>query len=74
MMKELVTNLQKEHPTVRWIVGNVQDRTFHESLGTFDLVFLLEVLQCVRIRETINGLWENLVPDGWSRWSQTASA
>jgi len=63
-MEELVAELRKKHPHVRWTTGDVQDRTFRESLGAFDLVFLLEVLQYMPIRDTIHGLWESLAPGG----------
>ncbi len=63
-MDDLIARHRKNHPGLRWTTGNVRDRAFREGLGTFDLVFLLEVLQYMPIRETIHGLWENLAPGG----------
>jgi len=63
-MADLIAQHRKHHPDLRWTTGNVRDPAFRESLGTLDLVFLLEVLQYMPIRETIHGLWESLAPGG----------
>ncbi len=63
-MEDLIAHHRKSHPDHRWTTGDVLNPAFRQSLGAFDLVFLLEVLQYMPIREAIHGLWESLSPGG----------
>ena len=49
--------LRTAFPHVRWEAGSMLDASFCRSLGTFDHVFLLEVLQYVPPQQCLATLW-----------------
>jgi 2-polyprenyl-3-methyl-5-hydroxy-6-metoxy-1,4-benzoquinol methylase/ribosomal protein S18 acetylase RimI-like enzyme len=51
-------------PGIRWLCGSLKDRTFTSSLGEFDLIFLLELLQYVPMVATLDALWPRVAPGG----------
>jgi 2-polyprenyl-3-methyl-5-hydroxy-6-metoxy-1,4-benzoquinol methylase len=55
---------RRRHPNIRWEVGSPEDETFCQSLGEFDIIFLLEVLQYVSLDRTLGVLWKRLHPGG----------
>lgn len=54
----------RDHPEIDWRCGNLVDPEFCSQLGTYDCVFLVEVLQYVPISETIAAAWKLLSPGG----------
>jgi SAM-dependent methyltransferase len=48
---EFVERLQKEHPSIRWQVGSLDE--LGERLGPFDLITLVEVLQYIPVAATL---------------------
>jgi 2-polyprenyl-3-methyl-5-hydroxy-6-metoxy-1,4-benzoquinol methylase len=49
---------------IDWHCGNLNDARFLRTLGPFEVVFLLEVLQVVPYREVLPLLWERVAPGG----------
>ncbi len=56
--------LRTAFPHVRWEAGSMLDASFCRSLGTFDHVFLLEVLQYVPPQQCLATLWGQVAPGG----------
>jgi 2-polyprenyl-3-methyl-5-hydroxy-6-metoxy-1,4-benzoquinol methylase len=59
---EFVERLQKEHPSIRWQVGSLDE--LGERLGPFDLITLVEVLQYIPVAATLRRAWRLLAPGG----------
>ena len=51
-------------PDSRWEAGDVLDPAFCASLGAFDRIFLLEVLQHLEPERALRNLWAQLEPGG----------
>src|SRR5215211_4363657 len=58
IVPDLITSLQETHPGQRWICGSPTDEALLESLGTFDVVFAVEVLQVVPFEPAVKALWK----------------
>ena len=52
------------HPHVRWEIGTPENEEFCQSLGQFDLLFCIELLQRVSWRKTLRSLWDRVSPGG----------
>lgn len=61
---ETVQSLRKLHPMIRWETGNFAGPELRLSLGVFDRVAAVEVLQCVEFRSAIANLWDLVAPGG----------
>ena len=61
---QFIERSRKEHPSVRWEVGTLDDPRFCAGLGTFDRILLVEMLQYVPVAETLRRAWEMLAPGG----------
>jgi 2-polyprenyl-3-methyl-5-hydroxy-6-metoxy-1,4-benzoquinol methylase len=56
--------LRDSDPGIRWESGSVCDAATLASLGVFDLVFAIEVLQCVPPGVMFESLWAAVAPGG----------
>ncbi|HTS48132.1 MAG TPA: class I SAM-dependent methyltransferase [Bryobacteraceae bacterium] len=61
---ETVQSLREQHPFIRWTVANFSDPKERSSLGFFDRVCAVEVLQYADFRFTVSNLWELVAPGG----------
>jgi len=59
-----IQSLRESDPGIRWESGSVCEAAAIESLGAFDLVFAIEVLQCVPPEGMFQALWAALAPNG----------
>jgi SAM-dependent methyltransferase len=64
IVPEMIARHEREHPQIRWLCGSLQSADFLEQLGSYDIVFLLEVLQYVPAAAALGALWECLLPGG----------
>jgi 2-polyprenyl-3-methyl-5-hydroxy-6-metoxy-1,4-benzoquinol methylase len=56
--------LRDSDPGIRWESGSVCDAAAIAALGVFDLVFAIEVLQCVPPGAMFENLWPAVAPGG----------
>jgi len=64
-IEEFIQKNRKENPDIHWQCGDVTDQQFCSSLGIFDVIFMLEILQCLPAQESvIKALWDQLAPNG----------
>jgi 2-polyprenyl-3-methyl-5-hydroxy-6-metoxy-1,4-benzoquinol methylase len=59
-----IRSLRDSDPGVRWESGSVCDAAAIAALGVFDLVFAIEVLQCVPPGDMFQSLWSAVAPGG----------
>lgn len=52
------------HSRVCWTLGNVADPHFVAGLGSFDIVFIVELIQYLPYRAVLSQLWEKVKPGG----------
>lgn len=64
IIPETIVSCREKYPHVRWECGSASDRTFVKSLGDFDIVFLVEVLQYVDYESTLRTVWDSVRPGG----------
>lgn len=64
MTESLIASHRRTDPDIQWIRGDLQEEGFLESLGDFDLAFLLEVLQFVPLEESVRDVFRRLRPGG----------
>lgn len=60
----LIDRLAHEHPSLEWRAGDFMDAEFRSSLGTFDVITLLEVMQYLPTSQALTAIWERLAPGG----------
>jgi|BarGraNGADG00312_2_1021985.scaffolds.fasta_scaffold47016_2 SAM-dependent methyltransferase len=61
---ETVVSCREKHPHIRWECGSPSDEGFVKSLGDFDIIFLVEILQYVDWESTLRTLWGSVRPGG----------
>ena len=61
---ETIQALRRQYPFIRWEVGNFADLKDRSSLGLFDRVAAVEVLQYADFRSAVSNLWELVAPGG----------
>jgi 2-polyprenyl-3-methyl-5-hydroxy-6-metoxy-1,4-benzoquinol methylase len=65
---DIVPHLIAEHklayPSIRWLCGSLQNPHLVEQLESYDVAFLLEVLQLMPLADTLRVLWNRLRPGG----------
>jgi SAM-dependent methyltransferase len=61
---QFIERLRTQHPSIRWEVGTLDNRAFCASLGSFDRISLVEVLQYVPVAPTLRQAWDLLAPGG----------
>jgi 2-polyprenyl-3-methyl-5-hydroxy-6-metoxy-1,4-benzoquinol methylase len=64
IVPELVAQHTQRHPEIRWLCGSLQSRDLIDQLVTYDVAFLLEILQLVPLAETLRVTWDHLLPGG----------
>jgi 2-polyprenyl-3-methyl-5-hydroxy-6-metoxy-1,4-benzoquinol methylase len=64
MVEALVAENRRNRPEIRWECRNLNDAPQIESLGTFDRIYAMEVLQYVPVRQTVEFLYSRLNPGG----------
>ena len=64
IVPELIAKLAESHPAYRWICGSPTDEALLATLGSFDVVFAVEVLQAVPIGPAVAALWQRVAPGG----------
>ena len=67
IIPETIESCREKYPHVRWECGSASDETFVKSLGDFDVIFLVEVLQYVDWESTLRTFWDNVRPGGRNR-------
>ena len=61
---ETIATLQSLHPTIHWVCGDFSDPLPRSTLGVFDRVAAVEVLQYVDFHSGVTHLWETVAPGG----------
>jgi SAM-dependent methyltransferase len=61
---KFIERLRAQHPSIRWDVGTFDNFAFYSSLGRFDRISLVEVLQFVPVETTLRQAWDLLAPGG----------
>jgi 2-polyprenyl-3-methyl-5-hydroxy-6-metoxy-1,4-benzoquinol methylase len=64
LSQELISKLQGRFPEIDFRRGSLGDPALRASLGSFDRICLIEVLQYLPIFETLEQAWSLLEPDG----------
>jgi SAM-dependent methyltransferase len=64
IVPDLVEELRLRHPEQSWVCGSPDDRHVLASLGGFDVVFAIEVLQYVPFVDAVRVLWDAVLPGG----------
>jgi SAM-dependent methyltransferase len=64
LLKEVIAEQRRLRPDISWCTGNLLDAAFVDTLGVFERIFLLEVLQCVPWLEVLRSVWEHVAPGG----------
>jgi SAM-dependent methyltransferase len=57
---EAIASCRERFPEIRWECGSASNEAFVRSLGDFDLIFLVEVLQYVGWESTLRTLWDRV--------------
>ena len=61
---EHIGRLVAQYPEASWHAGDISNDAFRAKLGSFDLIYLLEVLQYLPVPEILDALWAMLTPGG----------
>jgi 2-polyprenyl-3-methyl-5-hydroxy-6-metoxy-1,4-benzoquinol methylase len=64
IVPEVIAQHEQEHPHIRWLCGSLQSPNLLEQLGSYDIAFVLEVLQYVPFTQAMGAIWERLLPGG----------
>lgn len=64
IVPEVIASHRDEVSGVRWECGSPSDEAFVKSLGEFDIIVLVEVLQYVDLQSTLSILWDSVRPGG----------
>lgn len=64
IVAESIAACRDQHPQVQWEVGTLEDEQFVQSLGQFDVIFLIEMLHYVDWRKCLHLLWKQLNAGG----------
>jgi SAM-dependent methyltransferase len=59
-----VDRLSQAYPHQRWLAGDFTAAAFRESLETYDLVYLIEVMQFLPVPDVFDWVWAMLRPGG----------
>jgi SAM-dependent methyltransferase len=63
IVEEVIANRER-YPVVRWECARIEDQNFYQSLGSFDILVALEMLQYVDAESALRSLWERVAPGG----------
>jgi 2-polyprenyl-3-methyl-5-hydroxy-6-metoxy-1,4-benzoquinol methylase len=64
IVPDVIAHHQREYPHVRWLCASAGSTDLAEHVEPYDVAFLLEVLQYLPLEQTIDAVWERLVPGG----------
>lgn len=64
LVPEMIEQHRVSDPHIQWRAGSLGDPALASMLGSYDLAFLLEVLQYVPLRPALHTMWEQLKPGG----------
>ncbi len=64
IVAESIIACRERYPSVRWEVGTPENEEFCQTLGNFDVIFLIEMLHYVDWRKTLQILWNQLNSGG----------
>ena len=60
IVAETINSCRDRFPDIRWECGSISDGPFVRSLGDFDIIFVIEVLQYVALESTVRTLWDQV--------------
>jgi 2-polyprenyl-3-methyl-5-hydroxy-6-metoxy-1,4-benzoquinol methylase len=63
IVPELIAEHQRTDPEIQWLCGSI-DGGVLERIGTYDVAFLLEVLQLMPLEATLHAVWTRVRPGG----------
>ncbi|MBZ5610773.1 MAG: methyltransferase domain-containing protein [Acidobacteriia bacterium] len=61
---ETIEALRDLHPMIRWEVSDLAGAGQLDSLGVFDRVAAVEILQCMHFQSSLAALWSRVAPGG----------
>jgi 2-polyprenyl-3-methyl-5-hydroxy-6-metoxy-1,4-benzoquinol methylase len=64
IVAEVVAQHAREQPDIQWLCGSLHDADLADRLGSYDIAFLLEVLQYGPMAEALGPIWDRLLPGG----------
>jgi SAM-dependent methyltransferase len=64
IVPELLERNRAMAPAIRWLCGSLENPRFTASLGDYDVVLLLEVLQYIPLATALETLWPHVTPGG----------
>jgi 2-polyprenyl-3-methyl-5-hydroxy-6-metoxy-1,4-benzoquinol methylase len=64
IVERFIKNNKRKFPGIQWLCGQISDLLFAKSLGVFDRIFFVEVLQYLPIIPTIRSYWKHLDSKG----------
>jgi 2-polyprenyl-3-methyl-5-hydroxy-6-metoxy-1,4-benzoquinol methylase len=64
IISESINACRERHPQVRWEIGSPENEDFCRGLGSFDVIFIIELLQLVDWQKTLRILWSCVSPGG----------
>jgi 2-polyprenyl-3-methyl-5-hydroxy-6-metoxy-1,4-benzoquinol methylase len=64
IVDEMTGELRERYPYVKWVTGSFLERSVNESLGNFDVILAIEVLQYAKLVDAMNALWPRLDSGG----------
>ncbi len=64
IVPELIASRREEYAHIRWECGSPSDEAFVRSLGDFDIIILVEILQYVELQSTMRALWGSVRSGG----------
>jgi 2-polyprenyl-3-methyl-5-hydroxy-6-metoxy-1,4-benzoquinol methylase len=64
IVPEVIATLERESSQIRWLCGSPDNPELVEQLETYEIVFLLEVLQYIRFPDALRAVWQRLQPGG----------
>ncbi len=64
IIAESINDCRERYPHVRWEAGSPENEEFCRTLGRFDVIFIIELLQLVDWQKTLRILWDRVSPGG----------
>ena len=64
LVASTIEALRRSDPDIRWESGDVSDAATMNTLGLFEAVFAIEILQCVSTLTACQNMWDAVAPGG----------
>jgi 2-polyprenyl-3-methyl-5-hydroxy-6-metoxy-1,4-benzoquinol methylase len=64
MIPETIAKHRQTDPGIHWICSSLSNPSLGDELESYELAFLLEVLQYVPLADTMRAIWEHVEPGG----------